>query len=105
MHTVASNRVSARERELAPRYYYKVAEKTSCGQKIRRFVQVAIMGSATQPPPNCCDQINAGFGDLHVHPSWSDCPDSFLHGGGSLRLPTYRAGQSHGAGSDGSGCK
>ena len=40
MHTVASNRVSARERELAPRYYYKVAEKTSCGQKIRRFVQV-----------------------------------------------------------------
>ena len=32
--------MSARERELAPRYYYKVAEKTSCGQKIRRFVQV-----------------------------------------------------------------
>ena len=40
MHTVASNKVSARERELAPRYYYKVAERTTCGQKIRSFIQV-----------------------------------------------------------------
>ena len=47
---MASNRVSARERELAPRYYYKVAEKTSCGQKIRRFVQVLI-GRHQHPPP------------------------------------------------------
>ena len=58
MHTVASNRVSARERELAPRYYYKVAEKTSCGQKIRRFVQVGIIGQHLHPPN--------GFGEIHV---------------------------------------
>ena len=51
MHTVASNRVSARERELAPRYYYKVAEKTSCGQKIRRFVQVLSRATHHHPPP------------------------------------------------------
>ena len=102
MHTVASNRVSARERELAPRYYYKVAEKTSCGQKIRRFVQVGIIG---QHPSNCCQHITLGAGAVHVHPSWSDCPDSFLHGGWSLRLPTYRARQPLGAGTDGSGCE
>ena len=40
MHTVASNKVSARERELAPRFYYKVAEKTTCVQKLRRSLQV-----------------------------------------------------------------
>ena len=95
MHTVSSNRVSARERELAPRYYYKVAEKTSCGQKIRRFVQV----SRSQLPPFSCEQISAGPGDFHVHPSWSYSPDSLIHGWGSLRLPAHRAGQSPGAGS------
>ena len=42
MHTVASNKVSAKERELAPRYYYKIAEKTTCLQRIRRILQVDI---------------------------------------------------------------
>ena len=40
MHTVASNKVRARDRELAPRYYYKLAENTTCGQKLRRSLQV-----------------------------------------------------------------
>ena len=104
MHTVASNRVSARERELAPRYYYKVAEKTSCGQKIRRFVQV-LSNTPPSAPLTCSQQITAGFGDFHVHSSRSDCPDSLIHGGWSLRLPTYRAGQSHGAGRHSARCE
>ena len=40
MHTVASNKVTAKERELAPRFYYKVAEKTTCVQRIRNALQV-----------------------------------------------------------------
>ena len=40
MHTVASNKVSARDRELPPRYYYKLAENSTCAQKLRRFFQV-----------------------------------------------------------------
>lgn len=47
MHTVAS-KVSARERELAPRYYYKLSEKTSCLQKIKNFIRAFLTFMFTQ---------------------------------------------------------
>ena len=47
MHTVAS-KVSARDRELAPRYYYKLSEKTSCLDKIRNFVRAFLTFMFTQ---------------------------------------------------------
>ena len=50
MHTVASNKVSAKDRELAPRFYYKVSEKTSCGQKLRNALQVISVNSTFIPP-------------------------------------------------------
>ena len=47
MHTVAS-KVSARERELAPRYYYKLSEKTSCLDKIKNFIRAFLTFMFTQ---------------------------------------------------------
>jgi len=47
MHTVAS-KVSARERELAPRYYYKLSEKTSCLEKIKSFIRAFLTFMFTQ---------------------------------------------------------
>ena len=47
MHTVAS-KVSARERELAPRYYYKLSEKTSCLEKIKNFIRAFLTFMCTQ---------------------------------------------------------
>ena len=47
MHTVAS-KVSARERELAPRYYYKLSEKTSCLEKIKNFFRAFLTFMFTQ---------------------------------------------------------
>ena len=48
MHTVASNKVSAKDRELAPRFYYKVSEKTSCGQKLRNALKIFLTFMFTQ---------------------------------------------------------
>ena len=48
MHTVASNKVSAKDRELAPRYYYKVSEKTTCGQKLRNALKIFLTFMFTQ---------------------------------------------------------
>ena len=47
MHTVAS-KVSAREREFAPRYYYKLSEKTSCLEKIKSFFRAFLTFLFTQ---------------------------------------------------------
>ena len=48
MHTVASNKVSAKDRELAPRFYYKVSEKTTCGQKLRNALKIFLTFMFTQ---------------------------------------------------------
>ena len=48
MHTVASNKVSAKDRELAPRFYYKVSEKTTCGQKLRNALKMFLTLMFTQ---------------------------------------------------------
>ena len=48
MHTVASNKVSAKDRELAPRFYYKVSEKTTCGQKLRNALKMFLTFMFTQ---------------------------------------------------------
>ena len=47
MHTVAS-KVSARDRELAPRYYYKLSEKTTCLNKIKTFLRAFLTFMFTQ---------------------------------------------------------
>ena len=47
MHTVAS-KVSARDRELAPRYYYKLSEKTTCLSKIKTFLRAFLTFMFTQ---------------------------------------------------------
>ena len=47
MHTLAS-KVSVRDRELAPRYYYKLAEKTSCYTKIGNFLRLFLAFLFTQ---------------------------------------------------------
>ena len=48
MHTVASNKVSAKDRELAPRFYYKVSEKTTCGQKLLNALKMFVTFMFTQ---------------------------------------------------------
>ena len=48
MHTVASNKVTAKDRELAPRFYYKVSEKTTCGQKLRNALKIFLTFMFTQ---------------------------------------------------------
>lgn len=48
MHTVASNKVSVKDRELAPRFYYKVSEKTTCGQKLRNALKMFLTFMFTQ---------------------------------------------------------
>ena len=48
MHTVASNKVSAKDRELAPRFYYKVSEKTTCGQKLKNALKMFLTLMFTQ---------------------------------------------------------
>ena len=48
MHTVASNKVSAKDRELAPRFYYKVSEKTTCGQKLKNALKMFLTFMFTQ---------------------------------------------------------
>ena len=47
MHTLAS-KVSVRDRSLSPHYYYKLSEKTSCGQKIGNFFRVFLTFLFTQ---------------------------------------------------------
>ena len=47
MHTIAT-KVSARERELAPRYYYKLAEKTSCLERMKSFIRSLLTFMFTQ---------------------------------------------------------
>ena len=47
MHTLAS-KVSVRNRELVPRYYYKLAEKTSCSTKIGNFFRLFLTFLFTQ---------------------------------------------------------
>ena len=47
MHTLAS-KVSTHDRELAPRYYYKLSEKSSCGQKIRNCFRAFLTFMFTQ---------------------------------------------------------
>ena len=48
MHTVASNKLTGKERELAPRYYYKVSEKTSIVQRLRGAIQIFLTFLFTQ---------------------------------------------------------
>ena len=48
MHTVASNKVSAKDRELAPRFYYKVSKKTTCGQKLKNALKMFLTLMFTQ---------------------------------------------------------
>ena len=48
MHTVASNKLSGKERELAPRYYYKVSEKISFVQRLRGAIQIFLTFLFTQ---------------------------------------------------------
>ena len=47
MHTIAS-KVSTRDRELLPRYYYKLSEKTSCVEKITNFIRAFLTFLFTQ---------------------------------------------------------
>ena len=47
MHTVG-NKISARERELAPRYYYKIAESRTCLEKIKAFFRTVLTFMFTQ---------------------------------------------------------
>lgn len=47
MHTVG-NKISARERELAPRYYYKIEQSRTCIEKIKAFFRALLTFMFTQ---------------------------------------------------------
>ena len=47
MHTVG-NKISARERELAPRYYYKIEQSKTCVEKIKAFFRTLLTFMFTQ---------------------------------------------------------
>ena len=47
MHTVG-NKISARERELAPRYYYKINQSKTCLEKIKGFFRTVLTFMFTQ---------------------------------------------------------
>ena len=47
MHTVG-NKISARERELAPRYYYKIEQSKTCCEKIKAFFRTLLTFMFTQ---------------------------------------------------------
>ena len=47
MHTVG-NKISARERELAPRYYYKIEQSRTCIEKIKAFFRTLLTFMFTQ---------------------------------------------------------
>ena len=47
MHTVG-NKISARERELAPRYYYKIEQSRTCLEKIKAFFRTLLTFMFTQ---------------------------------------------------------
>jgi len=47
MHTLA-NKVSAKDRETAPKYYYKREERTTCLQKIKNALRTFVSFMFTQ---------------------------------------------------------
>jgi hypothetical protein len=47
MHTLASKSTS-RDRDLSPRYYYKLSEKISCLKRLKNFMRVFVTFMFTQ---------------------------------------------------------
>ena len=63
MHTLAG-KPSARERELAPRFYYKRSNTSSCTQKIKNFFRTLLTFMFTQVIIYLVDKIKASLMNL-----------------------------------------
>jgi len=71
MHT-AYHKISARERDEAPRFYYKRAKRLTLCQRLRRVLRVLLAFLFTQVRQEVCVFDKVSLASLHVGPFVSD---------------------------------
>ena len=93
MHALASKSHN-RDRELTPRYYYKLSEKVSCLGRIKNLIRLFFTFLFTQVSLHCLANIELMV--IKFGPGWCYCPDNCLHDFWCCNFSQHREGQSNG---------
>ena len=93
MHALASKSLN-RDRELTPRYYYKLSEKVSCLGRIKNLIRLFFTFLFTQVRIHRLGNIERM--EIKFWPGWCYCPDNCLHDFWCCNFSQHREGQSYG---------